>query len=167
MNWNCSLSSNFVTGVFVTVYAHREHPRSQRFPEYYGGGFGGVLSDHLLPISNAAVASWLLIMINAVLTISRLQFTDEEPLNWITESQNQRMVGVGRDLCGSSSPTPPVKAGSPTAGCTGPCPDRSWISLEKETPQPPWAACSSAFSCCFVVGMLQLLLAISTKKVVS
>jgi len=24
----------------------------------------------------------------------------------ITESQNHRMVGVGRDLCGSSSPTP-------------------------------------------------------------
>jgi len=25
--------------------------------------------------------------------------------NTITESQNHRMVGVGRDLCGSSSPT--------------------------------------------------------------
>ena len=24
----------------------------------------------------------------------------------VTESQNHRMVGVGRDLCGSSSPTP-------------------------------------------------------------
>ena len=43
------------------------------------------------------------------------------------------MVGVGRDLCGS-----------PRAGCTGPCPGRSWISPEKETPQPPWAACSRA-----------------------
>jgi len=26
-------------------------------------------------------------------------------------SQNHRMVGVGRDLCGSSSPTPPPKQG--------------------------------------------------------
>jgi len=25
--------------------------------------------------------------------------------SWITESKNHRMVGVGRDLCGSSSPT--------------------------------------------------------------
>ena len=54
------------------------------------------------------------------------------------------MVGVGGALCGSSSPTPPAEAGSPTAGCTGPCPGRSWISPEKENPQPPWAACSSA-----------------------
>ena len=29
----------------------------------------------------------------------------------ITESQNHRIVGVGRDLCGSSSPTPPPKQG--------------------------------------------------------
>jgi len=29
----------------------------------------------------------------------------------ITESQNHRMVGVGRDLCGSSSPTLPPKQG--------------------------------------------------------
>jgi len=28
-----------------------------------------------------------------------------------TESQNHRMVGVGRDLCGSSSPTPLMKQG--------------------------------------------------------
>jgi len=26
---------------------------------------------------------------------------------------------------------PPAKAGSPTAGCTGPCPGRSWISPER------------------------------------
>jgi len=37
----------------------------------------------------------------------------------ITESQNHRIVGVGRDLCGSSSPNPPAEAGSPTVGCTG------------------------------------------------
>ena len=29
----------------------------------------------------------------------------------ITESQNHRIVGVGRDLCGSSSPTPLLKQG--------------------------------------------------------
>ena len=39
---------------------------------------------------------------------------------------------------------PPAKAGSPRAGCTGPCPGGSGISPEKETPQPPWAACSRA-----------------------
>ena len=39
---------------------------------------------------------------------------------------------------------PPAEAGSPTAGFTGLCPGGSWISPEKETPQPPWAACSSA-----------------------
>ena len=39
---------------------------------------------------------------------------------------------------------PPRRSRSPTAGCTGPCPGGSWISPEKETPQPPWAACSSA-----------------------
>jgi len=31
----------------------------------------------------------------------------------ITESQNQRMLGTGRDLCGSSSPTPLLKQGHP------------------------------------------------------
>ena len=46
-----------------------------------------------------------------------------------TESQNHRMVGVGRDLSGSSGTTPRVEAGSPTAGCTGPCPGGSGISL--------------------------------------
>jgi len=39
---------------------------------------------------------------------------------------------------------PPAEAGSPRAGCTGPCPGRSGISPEKETPQPLWAACSRA-----------------------
>jgi len=29
----------------------------------------------------------------------------------ITESQNHRMLGAGRDLCGSSSPTPLLKQG--------------------------------------------------------
>jgi len=35
---------------------------------------------------------------------------------------------------------PPAEAGSPTADCRGPCPGGSWISPEKETPQPPRAA---------------------------
>ena len=39
---------------------------------------------------------------------------------------------------------PPAQAGSPTADCRGPCPGGSGISPEKETPQPLWAACSSA-----------------------
>jgi len=39
---------------------------------------------------------------------------------------------------------PPAEAGSPRVGCTGPCPGGSWISPEKENPQPLWAACSSA-----------------------
>jgi len=30
-------------------------------------------------------------------------------VTYITESQNHRMLGVGRDLCGSSSPTPLLK----------------------------------------------------------
>ena len=34
-------------------------------------------------------------------------------LNGWKESQNHRMVGVGRDLCGSSSPTPLLKEGHP------------------------------------------------------
>ena len=50
-----------------------------------------------------------------------------------TESRNHRTVGVGRDLWGS-----------PRAGCTGPRPGGSWISPEKEIPQPPWAACARA-----------------------
>jgi len=33
---------------------------------------------------------------------------------------------------------PPAEAGSPTAGCTGPCLGGSSISPEQETPQPPW-----------------------------
>jgi len=32
-------------------------------------------------------------------------------INRITESQTHRMLGVGKDLCGSSSPTPLPKQG--------------------------------------------------------
>jgi len=35
-------------------------------------------------------------------------------------SQNHRIIGAGRELCGLSSPTPLPR--SPRAGCTGPCP---------------------------------------------
>jgi len=34
--------------------------------------------------------------------------------------KNHRMVGVGRDLRGSSSPTPPAEAGSPAVLCLSP-----------------------------------------------
>jgi len=34
-------------------------------------------------------------------------------------SQNHRMIGVGRDLCGSSSPTPLPKQGRLQQACTG------------------------------------------------
>jgi len=67
------------------------------------------------------------------------EVVESPSLEIFTESQNHRMVGVGRVLCGSSSPTL-----LPTAGCRRPCSGGPWISPEKETPQPPWAACSSA-----------------------
>ena len=68
---------------------------------------------------------------------------DIAPNQRVTESQNHRMVGVGRDLWGHPV-QPPAEAGSPRAGCTGPCPGGSGISPEKENPQPPWATCSRA-----------------------
>jgi len=54
-----------------------------------------------------------------------------------TESQNVR--GWKGPLWVTQS-SPPAEAGSPRAGCTGPHPGGAWISPEKETPQPPWAA---------------------------
>jgi len=59
----------------------------------------------------------------------------------ITESQNVRGWKGPLWVIKSNSP---AQAGSPTAGCTGPCPGGSSISPEKETPQPPWAMCSRA-----------------------
>ena len=61
-------------------------------------------------------------------------------------SQNQRITECS-ELEGTSvghPVQPPAQAGSPTAGCTGPCPGGSGISPEKETPQPPWAAWARA-----------------------
>jgi len=40
-----------------------------------------------------------------------MQKRKKKSVNTVTESQNHRMVGVGRDLCGSSSPTPLLKQG--------------------------------------------------------
>ena len=58
-------------------------------------------------------------------------------------TQNHRMVGVGRDLCGSPNPTLLPKQGHPEQAAQ-PCPGGSWISPEKETPPPPWAAWARA-----------------------
>ena len=63
------------------------------------------------------------------------------PQHRITESQNGRGWKGPLWVIWSN---PPAEAGSPTAGCTGSCPGGSWISPEKETPQPPRAASSSA-----------------------
>jgi len=71
----------------------------------------------------------------------RLRVTDFLTPYLITESQNHRMVGVGRDFLRSSSPTP-----LPRAGCTGPHPCGFRISPEMQTSQLLWAACSSALS---------------------
>jgi len=56
-----------------------------------------------------------------------------------------RIVGAGRDLQRAPSPTT-LQRWLPTAGYTGRHPGGSWISPEKENPQPPWAACSNASS---------------------
>ena len=56
----------------------------------------------------------------------------------ITECSGLAGTSVGHPV------QPPAEAGSPTAGCTGPCPGGAWISPEKETPQPPWAAWARA-----------------------
>jgi len=52
------------------------------------------------------------------------------------------MVGVGRDLCGSSSPTPLPKQGHPQQAAQ----DHVQAGLEylqrRRLLKPPWAACS-------------------------
>ena len=53
----------------------------------------------------------------------------------LTESMKHRIVGTGRHLWRSSSPTP-WESTFPTVGSTGKCLCRFWISPEKETPQP-------------------------------
>jgi len=61
-----------------------------------------------------------------------------------TDSQNCRITewwGLEGTSVGHPA-QPPAQAGSPRTGCTGPRPGGAGISPEKETPQPPWAACS-------------------------
>ena len=91
---------------------------------------------------------WLIVpVLGLTLFVSPLAPTWQsihQPVSSTLKSQNYRKVRVGRDLCGSSSPNPPAEAGSPRAGCTGPRPGGCWISPEKVTPQPLWAACSRA-----------------------
>jgi len=57
----------------------------------------------------------------------------------ITESQG--LEGISGD-----HRVQPLLKQFPTAGHTGKYPDGSWVSSEKETSQPLWAACSSALS---------------------
>ena len=63
-----------------------------------------------------------------------------------TGSQNHRMIRVGKDLCGSSSPTLLPKQGHLQQAAQ----DHIHVGLEylqlKENPQPPWSAYSSASS---------------------
>jgi len=54
------------------------------------------------------------------------------------------MVGVGRDLCRSSSPALLLKQGHLEQAAQDLIPGGFLISPEKETPQPLWAACASA-----------------------
>ena len=54
-----------------------------------------------------------------------------------SESQNIRTVGAGRDLQRSYGPIP-LQSRTPTAGCISRRPGGSWVSPEKENPQPPW-----------------------------
>ena len=58
----------------------------------------------------------------------------------ITECSGLEATAVGHLV------QPPCRSRVTQSSCTGPCPGRSWISPEKETPQPPWAACSRALS---------------------
>ena len=61
-----------------------------------------------------------------------------------TRPQNRRMVGVGRDLCGSSGPTPLAKQGHLQQAAQ----DLVQVDFEhlqrKENPESLWAICSSA-----------------------
>ena len=46
-------------------------------------------------------------------SVTRGRLAAADPINRIPESQNPSMAGVGRDLCGSPSPTPLPKQGHP------------------------------------------------------
>jgi len=60
------------------------------------------------------------------------------------------MAGVGRDLCGSSSPTP-AEAGSPGAGCTGLCPGDKDLFSSIST-STPWEDGTGAGAACNSLG---------------
>jgi len=64
-----------------------------------------VLSANLLRVHSIPQPSSPIKMLNSA------DPNTESQNHRITESQNHRMVGVGRDLCGSSSPTPLPKQG--------------------------------------------------------
>jgi len=70
--------------------------------------------------------------------------TLHEPSVWSAEKQNHRMVGIGRDLCGSSSPTPLPKQGHLQQAAQ----DLVQTGLEclqrKRLHSLFWATCSSA-----------------------
>ena len=75
------------------------------------------------------------------------------------ESQNNRFVGFGRHLWRLSSLRVLFKAGSPTAGCSGPYPVGSWICPSMQIPQLFWAACSSLQSSSHYKKMFYLIFA--------
>jgi len=50
--------------------------------------------------------------------LSTIPVTKANQQHKVTESQNHRMLGVGRDLCGSSSPTPLPKQGLLQQACS-------------------------------------------------
>ena len=68
-------------------------------PKTIGGYFGAFLFQ----IGSSKGLTNLLYLIHHLLILNGLSI--------FTESQNHRMVGVGRDLCGSSSPGPLLKQG--------------------------------------------------------
>ena len=70
--------------------------------------------------------------------------TQDRTAGQVIESQNHRTVGVGRDLCGSSSPTLLPKRGHLQQAAQDLVQAGLEYLPEKENPQPPWAACSSA-----------------------
>lgn len=66
-------------------------------------------------------------------------------LSGVWWSQAHRTAEFGRGLWKSSAPTP-APAGTPKAGCPGPCPGDFWRSPRWETTGSLWAACASTQS---------------------
>lgn len=83
-------------------------------------------------IKKIGFAGWLTILLLFYLKMASLQhgmkfafflFLNIVISRW--ESQNHRMVEVGRDLWKSSGPNTPAQSGPPRAGCPRLCPDSS------------------------------------------